>query len=217
MLLKKILTILLIIMGLTSCFFSRKAAKPDYSTSIYTNAQPADSSKSKLQITAGKKPGIEDSLLKARYATYLKLPADSIKNLRLYRFIDQWLYTPYLWGGTTKRGIDCSAFMQRLLADVYQLHIPRTSIQQFYTDNVEPFNGQQYLSEGDLVFFKTIPGNPITHVGMYLGNNIFINASSSKGVSFGSLRDYYWATKYVAAGRLIVRKSRHLTNGVTKN
>ena len=140
--------------------------------------------------------------LQVKYAAYLHIAPDQVQNLRLYRFIDQWLYTPYKWGGDDKRGIDCSAFMKRLLSDVYQIRIPRTSIQQFFDDWIERYGNAQYLAEGDLVFFQTIGENAVSHVGLYLGNHMFVNASSSKGVSIASLEDPYWKTKFVAAGRI---------------
>lgn len=140
--------------------------------------------------------------LKNKYAQMIGVQPTEIHNLRLYRFIDEWLGTKYLWGGTTKKGIDCSAFVQRLYAYVYDIDIPRTSIEQFYTNDVETFSEKKFLDEGDLVFFKTIDGNVVTHVGFYLGNNKFVNASSHGGVSIGSLKDRYWKSRYVVSGRI---------------
>lgn len=145
--------------------------------------------------------------LKKKYAQYLQTAPDSITNIRLYRFIDEWLHTPYLWGGTDRRGIDCSAFIQRLLNEVYSIRIPRTSVQQFFTENVEPFGGKHYLHEGDLVFFQTIDNTVISHVGLYLGNNRFVNSSSSEGVSIADLTSPYWKKRYVASGRVKTSKN----------
>lgn len=213
MLPRKIFGTLLITLILSGCTLFKKPVAPDYSTSLYINngRTNADSSGATPAAQANNtgKPALSraDSLLKYKYAQYLQVPADSITNLRLYRFIDEWLNTPYQWGGTSKRGIDCSALMQRLLAEVYDIYIPRTSYQQYFTDNVERFARWESLAEGDLIFFKTIPGNPITHVGLYLGNGRFVN-SASRGVTIESLRKSYWAARYVASGRLIVNKSR---------
>jgi murein DD-endopeptidase / murein LD-carboxypeptidase len=149
----------------------------------------------KLQIEFGKK---------------LAIAPDSIFNLRLYSFIKRWLGTPYLWGGTDSRGIDCSAFVQQLYQSVYDVNIPRTSIEQFYAKWVDLYSNTKYLKEGDLVFFKTMRNyNAVTHVGFYLHNGYFVNASSSKGVSIASLYDDYWGDKYVASGRL---KRKHFRN-----
>jgi lipoprotein Spr len=112
------------------------------------------------------------------------------------------MYTPYKWGGVDERGIDCSAFLQKLFSEVYFIHIPRTSVEQFYAERVDKFKSSKYLVEGDLVFFHTIADRPISHVGLYLHNGMFINSSSSKGVSLASLNDPYWRKRYVGAGRI---------------
>ena len=140
--------------------------------------------------------------LQKKYAALLGVAPEQITNIRLYQFIDEWLNTPYLWGGDSKAGIDCSAFMQKLYDKVYDIYIPRTSPEQFFSKWIDRFASTKNLSEGDLVFFKTLKGKPITHVGFYVGNRMFVNSSSSKGVSFGNLDDQYWQTKYVAAGRI---------------
>ena len=140
--------------------------------------------------------------LQEKYAQYLNVPPDQIQNIRLFQFIDYWMYTPYKWGGTDKTGIDCSAFMQRLLKEVYDIRIPRTSITQFFDKWVDLFDSKRYLAEGDLVFFRTMEDKVVSHVGLYLGNRMFINASSSKGVIIANLDDPYWKSRYVAAGRV---------------
>ncbi len=95
--------------------------------------RPADPSLTLPNASAEKK-------LKAKYAAYLKVSPDSLSNVVLYSFIDKWMKTPYKYGGTDERGIDCSGFIQRLLNDVYSIQVPRTSAQQFFTKNVEPFH-----------------------------------------------------------------------------
>lgn len=204
--LKVLLNIALILYFFTGCIFSKKAPPEDYSQTIYVNPNRYDSLGNSKRTPADSILR-EEFLIKKKYARQLGLSPDSIKNINLYKFLDTWMNTPYLWGGTTKKGIDCSAFMQRLLAEVYYIKIPRTSYEQFFTNNVEPFGSRHYLSEGDLVFFRTMKGKAISHVGFYLGNDKFVNAASSKGVSFGNLNDPYWRSKYVAAGRVVLKKS----------
>lgn len=140
--------------------------------------------------------------LQQKYARFLSISPDKITNSRLYGFIDNWLATPYEWGGIDKNGIDCSAFIQKLLSEVYTIIIPRTSIQQFFNNYIEKFKSKDYLSEGDLVFFRTMDDKVVSHVGVYLNNRMFINSSSSKGVSIASLDDPYWKKRYIAAGRV---------------
>lgn len=145
-----------------------------------------------------------NSPLQVKYAGYLNVSPDSIVNIKLYAFIEQWINTPYKWGGTDERGIDCSAFLQRLFSEVYGLKLPRTSIEQLLTRSVECFRSPQFLAEGDIIFFRTVRNKPVSHVGIYLQNNRFINSSSSKGVSIGGLNDPYWKARYVVAGRINV-------------
>jgi cell wall-associated NlpC family hydrolase len=142
--------------------------------------------------------------LQIKFGKQLSVAPENITNNKLYGFIEDWLGIPYQWGGMNERGIDCSAFVQKLYKDVYNIHIPRTSLEQYnYTEWVELYKNTSYLNEGDLVFFKTMNNyNAVTHVGFYLQNGYFVNASSSKGVSIAKLNDPYWKVKYRACGRL---------------
>ncbi|WP_460762929.1 C40 family peptidase [Niabella terrae] len=224
----KIVPLLLLIL-FSGCNLLKKAPQQDYSQFIFEDGfgQPVDVAVIKDSTRTPDDPVIqeaqtastpvlksgEEARLKSKYAGFLEVSPDQIRDITLYRFIDDWLYTPYRWAGTTKRGIDCSAFIQRLFADVYHIRIPRTSIQQFYTQNVERFRVRQELAKGDLVFFQTLNnGQDVSHVGMYLDNNRFVNASSSQGVSIARLNDPYWSARYVGAGRLIVNKSARINN-----
>lgn len=154
-------------------------------------------------ISSGEKKDLTTTVLQQKYASLLGVPPSEIRNFKLYKFIDEWLYTPYKWGGTDKRGVDCSSFVQQLLNKVYKVSIPRTSEYQFFDQLVERFANTAYAAEGDLLFFKTLNnGRPVTHVGLYLTNNKFVNSSSKTGVSIADLTDPYWKRCYVGCGRL---------------
>jgi Cell wall-associated hydrolases (invasion-associated proteins) len=192
MLKSAIITLPIILVMASACGSSRKSTHNKYETIIVKPPKPAYES-----------PGLStDQQIILKYATFLKTPPDSLTNTELYRFIDKWMYTPYKYGGNDEKGIDCSGFVQRLLNDVYKIPVPRTSAQQFFTKNVEPFHDDHYFAEGDLLFFRTVPGQPISHVGLYLHNRMFINASTSSGVSLANLDDPYWKKRFVAAGRV---------------
>jgi lipoprotein Spr len=182
---------------LLSCSSTKKVPQPDNDIVIVSSpAKPTGSAAS----------GVRYDSLQAKYARFLNTAPQEIQNIRLYQFIDQWLYTPYKWGGEDERGIDCSAFMQKLLFQVYKIEIPRTSVQQFFTEWIDRFGSTKYLSEGDLVFFRTMDDKIISHVGLYLNNRMFVNSSSSKGVSIACLDDPYWKRCFVGAGRVKVSK-----------
>lgn len=206
---------LLIIFSLFSvgCSSTKKSISSSSASVIIVDDEASNIETNYKTNSSSNAPTTEDaksySLLQKKYAGYLRIAPEDIKNIRLYSFIDNWMGTPYLWGGTTKYGIDCSAFVQKLIDYVYEVNIPRTSIEQFYTNWIELFGSTKYLSEGDMIFFRTISGTTVSHIGFYLKNNMFVNSSSSRGVSIANLNDPYWKKKYVAAGRI---KSSMLTN-----
>jgi cell wall-associated NlpC family hydrolase len=111
----------------------------------------------------------------------------------------RFIGTPYVFGGTSPSGFDCSGYVQHVFA-LLGLHIPRTADAQY--DAGQSIHGE--MSQGDLVFFQTYaPG--VSHVGIYLGNGRFVHASSH-GVMISSLSDTYWRVRYLGAKRLVVAK-----------
>lgn len=117
----------------------------------------------------------------------------------LLDFIEEWYGVPYRFGGTTKRGIDCSAFVQELYGEVYQVNMRRTSREQFATSVY--VKDVKELEAGDLVFFK-IQTRDISHVGVYLGDGKFVHASRSQGVVISDLDHVYWRKYYVGGGKI---------------
>lgn len=113
--------------------------------------------------------------------------------------IIELINTPYLWGGTTTYGIDCSAFVMTVYRKALGIELPRTSIIQ---STVGEEVKREDLQFGDLVFFNTI-GNRISHVGIYLGEGQFAQSSSSGGVKVSSLIEGYYNERYVTARRVI--------------
>ena len=131
-----------------------------------------------------------------KYAILLNESVEKVSNLMLYKTIDNWYGTRYRYGGTSAKGIDCSAFMQVLSSYAFGWMLPRTAHEQ-YASMVKI--SKEDLKEGDFVFFNTRGG--VSHVGMYLQNNKFVHSCSSRGVSIGSLDDKYWGARFVGARR----------------
>ncbi len=113
--------------------------------------------------------------------------------------IIELINTPYLWGGTTSNGIDCSAFVMTVFRRALGIDLPRTSIMQ---STVGEEVNREDLRFGDLVFFNTM-GRRISHVGIYIGESYFAHSSSSGGVKVSSLNEDYYNSKFVTARRVI--------------
>ncbi|HHW37571.1 MAG TPA: C40 family peptidase [Bacillales bacterium] len=103
--------------------------------------------------------------------------------------------TPYIWGGTTTNGFDCSGFLKYVFAKK-GIDIPRTisEIWDYGIDVKKP-------SVGDLVFFETYKPGP-SHAGIYLGGGQFIHSGSSKGVTISKLNQSYWSKRYLGSKRI---------------
>lgn len=107
--------------------------------------------------------------------------------------------TPYVWGGTTPAGFDCSGFILHVY-NHFNVSLPRTSEEQF---KVGKPVGLQELQPGDLVFFKDTYKTGISHTGIFLGNNQFISAANS-GVTVDKLIGHsYWGPRYAGAKRVL--------------
>lgn len=124
----------------------------------------------------------------------------------------QYLNIPYLWGGTTTSGFDCSGYVIKVFSDL-GIDLPRTTSLLYEVGESVP---KDQLQPGDLVFFNTL-GNGVSHVGIYYGNGQFIHSQSNLGVSMTDLDDpKYWGARYIGAKRIAtVGNVLQTVNGTT--
>lgn len=137
------------------------------------------------------------SALEIKYAALLNTDVELLSDNQLLPYIDEWYGTRYKMGGTTKSGIDCSAFTQAVYLSAFAVNLPRTARDQYRSARII---SATELKEGDLVFFNTRGG--ISHVGIYLQNNKFVHASSTNGVKISDLFEPYYLKRYMGAGRI---------------
>lgn len=117
---------------------------------------------------------------------------------RLIATAMQYIGTPYVFGGNSLfYGIDCSAYTQQIYAQI-GINLPRTADYQYEVGT--PISRSELLP-GDEVFFTTYTYGA-SHCGIYLGDDNFIHASSSRGVTISSLNDHYYSTHYIGARRM---------------
>lgn len=135
----------------------------------------------------------------SEYSKKLGIVLNGTENIQLIMAVDEWLGTPFKWGGCSKYGIDCSCLVQSIYKNVYGIKLNRTTVGMF-TDELIPVD-KENLKEGDLIFFK-IRNNRISHVGIYLKDNKFVHSTLTKGVMINDLDQNYYRKRFLAAGRV---------------
>lgn len=151
--------------------------------------------------------------------------AEIAKAIKLSKAIDgileeaySYLGTPYRYGGTSRNGIDCSAFVLSVFGASAGIHLPRVAADQ--SQEGESIDKSE-LQKGDLIFFSH-GGNRIGHVGIVEnvtpeGEIKFIHAATSRGVMVSSLNDSYWGPRYRKAKRIIGTQTLDANEGFAKN
>jgi cell wall-associated NlpC family hydrolase len=136
-------------------------------------------------------------------------PSDSIKefkldSLNLTSFKDvleqqfkKYDHVGYRYGGRNENGFDCSGFVSTVYQNLFELKLPRSSREMLKVGEDIP---KSDLQIGDLVIFKP-PG--YSHVGIYLGDGVFMHSSTKEGVTKSSIDSTYWKKYYKASRRVI--------------
>lgn len=191
------------------------AAQSDASTAPRTTASPA-SSQDAADTAAPRRrptprrarrvsPAVPDSVVRT-VSSSSGSSAASAAHLAMVESVlrsdgPSWFGIPYRWGGTTRRGIDCSAFVQQFVRQNLGIELPRTTADQQYEGVAID---REDLLPGDLVFFRR---RGVRHVGVYLSGGEFIHASSSEGVTTSNLDNAYWDRYYWMSRRIVTEPS----------
>ncbi|KYG90297.1 C40 family peptidase [Metasolibacillus sp. FSL H7-0170] len=124
----------------------------------------------------------------------------------------KYIGTPYVYGGTTSSGFDCSGFTRQVFNDL-GISLSRTSGSQYGQGQAV---AKSNLQAGDLIFFNT-SGAGISHVGIYIGDQKFIHSQTGKGVSVTNINESYWAKRYIGAKRVTNFSTNEVAKAEVKN
>ena len=152
---------------------------------------------------ASQKAALKENLVEKKNTTPFEITA-YLKNLNIDSkrkevlvFAESWLGTPYCYGGIDKNCTDCSGFVKQIY-DFAGINLPRTAALQYeYGQDID----NNETTPGDLVFFTR--NNKIGHVGIYIGNNQFIHASTNKGVVLQNLDDDFYKQTFAGFKKVL--------------
>jgi uncharacterized protein YgiM (DUF1202 family) len=151
-----------------------------------------DSAKAPIFFIDGKSTGIIPS------ANALSVGGSSTAS-KIVATAKQYIGVPYVWGGSSPSGFDCSGFTQYVF-NKHGIALPRTTDQQY---KVGSYVSRSNLKVGDLVFLQNTYREGISHVGIYVGDGKMIHASSSKGIVISDLSSSYYTKHYYGARRVL--------------
>lgn len=173
--------------------------RSDYLTLKEAPYENRASSKSPLFFRRGTSTGTAVSVSALKQSSNY-IPGSSASTAdKIIATAKQYIGVPYVWGGTSPKGFDCSGLVQYVFK-AHGISLNRTAETQYKHGSYVSKNN---LKPGDLVFFQNTYKAGISHVGIYIGNGQFIHASSSKGVTISNLSSSYYTSHYYGARRIL--------------
>lgn len=173
--------------------------RSDYLTLTEAPYENKASAKSPLFFRDGKSTGTSVSVSALKNSANYTQGTTSPTASAIISTAKKYIGVPYLWGGTTPSGFDCSGFVQ-FVFKAHGISLNRTCETQYKHGT---YVSKSNLQPGDLVFFQNTYKAGISHVGIYIGNGQFIHASSSKGVVISNLSSSYYVSHYYGARRIL--------------
>lgn len=188
-----LIIIMCAMLATTSCRSHRHVVRGDQGTEMVRGGKHTGGKKDKKEKTKPKHPGSGKSSVRPPHT------GDKYVDM-LFEEAYGWLGTPYLFGGKTRNGADCSGFVMMSFIEALDIKLPRLSREQGeYCRKIKKSD----LEPGDLVFFWTSKEkDKVTHVGIYVGDNNMIHASSTKGVCVSPIDSKYFTEHYHHSGRV---------------
>lgn len=182
--------ILLGLMGMACGVVPRSASPP---SGPIASDSPSATSGSDTATTTGPSSSSEDDTAKPA----MKVSSlNEVKSSLMQAYRD-WQGTPYVLGGESQEGVDCSRLVNIVLDDYFEIDVPTHTKEQL---NVGSKIRRRAVRTGDLVFFKT--GRKTLHVGIAVNSGEFLHASTSNGVMISKLGKSYWRNRFLAARRI---------------
>lgn len=145
-----------------------------------------------------KKQNLKPYKKQEKSSTHYKLEKRNSITITLYDEYLKWKGTPNRYGGNSLEAVDCSALVQSIYRDAFNVRVPRSTRGQMHAGYQVT---KSATKEGDIVLFKT--GYDTRHSGIYLENGNFIHSSSKKGVTISSLHNPYWKRTYAQTRRVL--------------
>ena len=139
-----------------------------------------------------------DNRYQNQYSTYqTSSQSDEERRHALLKYFKGWKGVSYQYGGTSKRGVDCSGFVHLALKGALAIDAPRSTE---LLSKIRHRINKNKLQAGDIILFKI--SSKTMHTGIYIGQGQFIHASKSKGVMASNLDNPYWKGVYSKSVRI---------------
>ena len=174
--------------------------RSDYLTLTEAPYENRTSAKSPLFFRRGKSTGTTVSVATLKASVNYSLSTNTAsKAQQIIATAKKYIGVPYVWGGESPSGFDCSGLIQYVFKQ-HGISLNRTVVTQYQHGYAV---AKSDLQPGDLVFFQNTYTTGLSHIGIYIGNGQFIHASSSQGVTLSSLSNSYWTSHYHSARRIL--------------